>query len=140
GHGLQDNGLQFRFQGRVQLTRRGHFPFEVLVEDGHGIIATVRWPTREHLIHHDSQAIDICTDIDLTILDLFWRHVQRCTKQRTGPGEPCRGVAYCRSKAKVNDLHYPSITDQHIRWLQVTVNNLNLMGRVHAAADVPEDA
>ena len=79
-----------------------------------GLCATVGWPASEHLIHHDPQAIDVCADIYLTILDLFWRHVQGCAEQRPGPGETSHSITHCRGKAKVNDFDHPSVADQHI--------------------------
>jgi hypothetical protein len=49
-----------------------------------------------------------------------------------------RSVTHCRGEAKVHDFDYPSVAAQHIRGLQVTVNNVDLMGGLHATADVPE--
>ena len=60
----------------------------------------------------------------------------RLRKSKTSSA--ARSVTHCRGEAKVYDFDYPSVAAQHIRGLQVTVNNFDLTGGLHATADVPE--
>src|SRR5262249_51622250 len=123
----------------VQLVRRGRFALEVLVQDGHRITSCVGRSTSEHLIHHDSQAIDVGAVVDLVILYLLRCHIQGCAEQRASSGQTGRRLSRRSGEAKVDDLHDSSIVDQHILWFEIAMNNLDLMGGMHATANVPED-
>src|SRR5262245_11737353 len=75
---------------------------QVLVQDSHGIIAQVGRSASEYLIHHDSQTIDVRTDIYRTILYLFWCHIHGCTEQGTGPSQTGSHITHCRGESKIN--------------------------------------
>ena len=91
----------------------------VLVGDLHGLLAAERLHTREHLVEHDAERVDVAAGVGHAARDQLGREVRdrsqqlraRCGVGACGAGEP-----------EVADLDAPVLREQHVLRLDVAVD------------------
>src|SRR6266571_4292483 len=111
----------------------------MLEQHRHGVHTCIGGTAREHLIHHDTQAIDVSSRIQRLITDLFRSHIERCPEHHPGTGELCCVPCYHHRKPKIGNLDETGIVDQDIGRFQVTMDDPNLMHGRHATTDTYKD-
>ena len=75
GHRLHDDGLEFAGYPRLDLTREGRSFRDVLVGDRDGCVRGERGTSRDHLIEHDSEGVDVASAVHTESLGLLGREV-----------------------------------------------------------------
>ena len=122
GEQLGDDRLERAGDVGDDLDERLRCVMDLLVGDRDGVLACERWPARDHLVHHDSQRVEVAARVGLGSLGLLGREVRGRTHHGTGLGEVVLGAGVHRAgDSEVGDLHLAVRADQDVAGLDVAV-------------------
>jgi hypothetical protein len=145
-HGVHGNGQAELGSGRRGQARRLR---QVCGHEIGGGRALERRVTAEHLDGHHRQRVLVRAGVQRQPADLFGRHVARRAQGAVVLGDRVAGLRGGRrlcesSQAEVQQLHEVRVTggarEQHVRGLQIAVDDALLVGVGHCARDLPQDA
>ncbi len=104
--------------------------------DGKRRRAAERHLSRDHLVNHHPQRVDIAPRIQCLSLGLLRRHVLRRTKDPAGGGPSSEGS--CFGDAKVHHRHVAVGPDHDVGGLDVAVHQPAPMGIVQRRGHLPD--
>ena len=125
------------WQIRLQEFRIFRLFFYALIHHLPGGFAGERNVAGHHLVHDQSQRIEIAAVIDRSAFDLFGRHVARRADKSTAAGHAhFRGLERS-GEAKIGNEHLIVFADQDIVWLEVAMDDAFGMRGVEGVAHLP---
>ncbi len=119
----------------VQLCRRCHDPVHVLRGYLKGRVSNVGRTSDEHLVHHDTEGVDVRTTIHRGTFGLLRREVRRRAHHQAVLGQ----VVFARHRlgdTEVGHLHLGVGGDQDVARLDVAVNHAIAMRVVQCGCDL----
>ena len=129
GEQLRDDRLVRPGDAVDDLVQRLRRAVHLLVGDRHRAVAGERLAPGDHLVHHDSERVEVAARIRLTALRLLRREVRRGAHDCAGLRETLlRGGVEGASNAEVGDLHPAVVTDEDVRRLDVTMHDAVAVG------------
>ena len=132
-HGLHDDLLQTA--GDIGIQNRGHHRTAVDVLNGnrHRGITVIGRSACHHLIHHDTQRIDIGTGIHPATLGLLGADVVYAAQCFLGEGI---ALGHHPGDTKVRNLDAAILQHHHIMGFDIPVNNATAVGMLQGFGDL----
>ena len=132
GEGRRDIRSKLRDRLRLCVVQR--------VDHRRSVRAAERQLAREHLVQHDAEAEDVGAMIDLAADRLLRRHVGQRPDHRAGLRDPGARLGFARVRqlgdAEVEDAHASAGGDDHVRRLQIPVDDAGAVRRGHGVGDL----
>ena len=139
-HARARNAPQEARRAGVQALGRSVAALVNQVDRLRGERAGERRPSREHLVEHHAQGVDIRAAIHVfRIVDLFRGDIGRRAQHHPLPGEAVLGVLQGSGDAEVHQLHLALAGEQDVARLDVAVDDLLVMGVFQGLAHLVHD-
>jgi hypothetical protein len=127
-------------QLRVDFLGRARLALHVLVHHRHVVAARVRRHAGQQLVEDHADRVDVRALVDLACRGSARGHVLRRADHVAGLGQLRVALAVRGGDAEVDDLEQALVVDQHVRGLEVAVDDADLVRDGHAGADVDAEA
>ena len=102
----------------------------------------MRQAAGQHFVAHRAQRVDVAARVGIARLpgQLLRAHVRQGAHDLPGLGHVGGGVALQAGDAEVQDLRLAALVDQHVRRLQVAVDDAALVGELRRARQLRQQA
>src|ERR1700683_602362 len=102
----------------------------MLVSDSYRAVPGKGRFTRDHLIEHDAQGIDVAPGVDRLTLGLLGRKVSGRAHHGPRLREPFAGVAYGPGNAEISNFYLAGAVQQDVARFHVAVDHPAPVGKV----------
>ncbi len=132
GQGLAQDVLEAFRQGARPRHELGRLVVDDLVQQGGDVLAQERPLAGQHFEEDDTQREDVGAGVDLALENLLRRHVGRCGRGGSGPGDVDRLYG---GDAEVHQVGLARFVQEDVVGLDVAVDDAALVGVVEGPQD-----
>ena len=123
----------------VGLKQRGNWLTDVLVGDRYGGISVERRLSREQLIHHNTQGIEVSPCVGFIPAGLFGGNIECRSQNRGGLFEVGCGVRDCPGNTKVHHFDAAVFGDHDVCRFDIAVHDTRFVGHLEGGENAVGD-